>query len=106
MSSSNKKAKNEETVISFLEAPKLSEVATLHFLNFKQLHEVYDTRIKKGNPLHGKNVPTSYKEPIDNHDLQIIRESEWIKASIIDEITKQQVQHSVEKRYNHNIEED
>lgn len=97
MTPSNKNATVEETALNCIGTLILKGDATHHFIELKQLLEVYEKQIeKKRRQLRKTIVPTSFKASIENGDLEIFIAAEWIEAYSINEVTEQQVQECIE----------
>lgn len=62
MSSGNEKATAKETIVNFLEALRLKGAATHHFIDFKQLRDVYERQIgENGKQMREEIAPGPYK---------------------------------------------
>lgn len=88
-----------QTIITNIEAPKLTGASTQNFVEFKRKRELYEKQVQKRNKEpNNQVVPFSLRASIDDADLRIFIAAGWITAQTIDSITEQQLMDCVSKR--------
>lgn len=89
----------KKTFTQFVETPRLKEVSTLHFIQFKSLRKLYENQItEKCRKLKNKIIPTSYRTCKEYNDLKLFIVAEWIRTPSIYELKKRQIQSCIEDR--------
>lgn len=82
-----------------MEAPRLSNIRTEDFVQFKEKRAIYERKINAKRSESSIEVPlTSYRYSIDESVLDLFVLSSWIEAAFMEEITEEQVKGVVENR--------
>ena len=86
-----------QTIVTNLEAPRLTGVSTKEFVKFKKARELYEQQVEEKNREPGVSiVATSYKASIESALLRIMIAAEWVPVKSIDEITEEHLISCVE----------
>ena len=86
-----------QTIVTNLEAPRLTGVSKKEFVKFKKAREHYEQQVDEKNREPGVSiVATSYKASIESALLRIMIAAEWVSVKSIDEITEEHLISCVE----------
>ncbi len=89
----------KQTIVESLEAPRLSNIDTEHFVKFLQLREIYENKVTEKRKEIGPEVPmTSYRTSIDKSVLELMVMAQWISANNVNGITEDQLRKCVRKK--------
>ena len=88
-----------QTVVPFLEAPRLRGITTKDFVRFKKKREIYEVRLSEKNRVENSNTPaTSYKASIDKLLLKNFLIAKWVDAASVEDISEESLKKCVEER--------
>ena len=87
-----------QTIVELVEAPRLKGIGTEEFVQYKQIREVYECRIKEKNEESGVSVPvTTYGNSISKPVLEMFVTAQWVPVETTEEITEDQLRACVEE---------
>ena len=95
-----------QTIVETIEAPRLKDIGTESFVEFKRRREIYERQIAEKNTEHGVNVPlTSYRSTITEPVLEMMVMAKWVSATDVASITEEQLKSCIDERARIKVED-
>lgn len=89
----------KQTIVETVEAPRLTDIATVDFVQFKIARAAYERIISEKNEDPAVNIPlTTYKSSISAPIQQLFVLANWVPVNTVEKITEAHLKKCVEDK--------